>query len=153
MSKKNNSTATDIATVELRDVTSADDIASIQDRVIEPVDVPEWGLRVYVKSLSAREKEKYVDSIRVTKGKGRNATQEVVLEESSAKLVVMCACDKNGKKLFNMSHVKMLADKSGKAMQRLVDKASELNGLSDDAEEDAKNDLASGEASDGSNID
>lgn len=138
---------------ELKDIT-ADDVRQSKDIVIEPVDVPEWGGRVYVRTLSGREKEKYLESVRKTIGKGRNATEKVILEESSAKLVAACTCDKTGRLIFTVKDVPMLASKSSKALDRVVEKASQLNGLDDEAEEAAKNDSpASLETSDDSNTD
>lgn len=126
---------------ESRELT-ATDIIDADDVVIERVEVPEWGGHIYVRSMEAATKERYIDSIRKTVGKGKNATTEVVLEKSSAKLVSLSACNKNGELLFNLGMVNVLAKKNSAAMQRVVNVAARLNGLSDDADEDSKNDSA-----------
>lgn len=121
---------------------SAQQIIEAKDRVIRRVPVPEWGGAVYVRSMSSGEKEKYISSVRRRVGKGRNVSEEIVLEESSAKLAQQTLCDKNGTLLFSAAQVKLLSARSAKAMQRVVDAAAELNGLDEDAEEQAKNDSA-----------
>lgn len=137
---------------ELPDLT-ASAIIEKQDRVIKRIAVPEWGGAIYVRSMSSSEKEKYIASVRRKVGKGRNASEEIVLEESSAKLVQQTACDKRGVLLFSAAQVKVLAGKSAKAMQRVVDAAAELNGLDDEAEAESKNDSARQTASGDSNTD
>ncbi len=132
---------------------SADDIIAAQDIVIERVEVPEWGGHIYVRAMTAAARERYIESVRKTEGKGRNAVEKIQLEDSSAKLVQNTACNKLGSLLFTSAHIKKLAAKSSKAMQRVVDAASRLNGLDDDAEQEAKNVLAKSDQTEGSNTD
>jgi hypothetical protein len=136
----------------LKDLT-AQDIIEAKDRVMRRIAVPEWGGAVWVRSMSSGEKEKYIKSVRRTIGKGRNATEEIVLEESSARLAQMTLCDSKGILLFNAGQIKMLSTRSAKAMQRVVDAAAELNGLDEAAEEESKNDSARPEVSEDSSTD
>jgi hypothetical protein len=124
---------------EMKDLT-AQDILAVQDIKVVPVDVPEWGGRVYVRSMSGTTRERYVESIREIKGKGKKQEIKILLIESGAKLAQQTMCDKDGNLLFTPQQVRELGEKSSAALQRVIDKAAELNGLSDDAEEDAKND-------------
>jgi hypothetical protein len=111
-----------------------DAILAAVDITVEKVDVPEWGGVVYVKALSGTDRERYLDSIHVTKGRGKHATREVVLQQASAKLAVLAICDEQGTRLFTDADVEALGKKSAKALQRVVDAAAKLNGLSDDEE-------------------
>lgn len=115
-----------------------------------PVSVPEWGETVYVKAMTGLQKEKYVESIRKVTGAGKKQKVEMVLQQSGARLVVQTCCDEHGALLFTAEDVEWLAQKSAIALQRVIDAASKLNGLGDDAEDDAKNDSASETAIDGS---
>lgn len=129
------------AVEELKELTAAD-ILSAKDRVIRPVPVPEWGGKVYVRSLSGTEREKYLESIREIRGRGKKQDVRIILAESSAKLAQQTICDKDGKQLFSIGQIKELGEKSSKALQRVVDASADLNGFNEDAEDDAKNDSA-----------
>lgn len=130
---------------EMLDLT-AELILAAQDIVVKPVDVPEWGGRVYVRGLSGTAKERYLDSLRVIEGRGRKQNIKVNLIEAGAKLLVETLCDKQGTLLFTRFQIDALGKKSSKALQRCIDAASELNGLADDSEDDAGN--ASGSTTD-----
>lgn len=128
-------------------------IIEAKDRVIKRVAVPEWGGAIYVRSMSSGEKERYIKSVRRKIVSGANITEEVVLEESSARLAQMTICNKAGELMFNQAQIKVLTGKSAKAMQRVVDAAAELNGLDEAAENEAKNVLAHLTANDDSSTD
>lgn len=144
---------------EPRDL-SLDDIYAAHDITINPVDVPEWGGRVYVRTMSGTQKEKYVESIRKVVGSGKKKDVQWVLQESSAKLVALTMCRKDGTLMIPPTEpeasrnqmIKKLGAKSNVALGRVVDAASKLNGLSDEGDEEAKNDLpATTETTDSSN--
>lgn len=136
-------------------------VVSLRDRIRakqdlatpEPVEVPEWGETVYVKAMTGLQKEKYVESIRKVTGAGKKQKVEMVLQQSGARLVVQTCCDADGVLLFTPADVAWLSEKSAVALQRVIDAASRLNGLNDEAEDDAKNDSASATATDGSSTD
>ena len=121
---------------------TASDIIKADDVYVERVDVPEWGGHIFVKLMSGTEKEAYVDSVRQLVGVGKTASYKFILKGSGAKLVAATACDDNGKRIFRDEDVEALGRKSHKAMRRVIDAAGRLNGLSDDADDDAKNDSA-----------
>ena len=121
---------------------SAADILSHNDIIISRVDVPEWGGFVHVRAMSGTQRERYLESIREVKGKGKNQDVKILLVESSAKLAQQTICDKDGNLLFTGSQIKQLGEKSSKALQRVVDASAKLNGFDAEAEEEAKNDLA-----------
>jgi hypothetical protein len=121
---------------------SAADILALNDIVISKVDVPEWGGHVYVRGMSGTQRERYLESIRDVKGKGKNQDVRIMLVESSAKLAQQTICDKDGALLFSIHQIKQLGEKSSKALQRVVDASAKLNGFSDESEEEAKNDSA-----------
>jgi hypothetical protein len=125
-----------------------DDILSADDIRIEQVDVPEWGGTVYIRTLTGLQRERYVESIRRTVGHGKKQSVEIVLQQSGAKLAAQTLCDESGKLLFTEADIPALARKSARALQRVIDASARLNGLDDEAENDAKNDSASRVAAD-----
>lgn len=141
-------------------VLSADQILAAEDIGIEAVDVPEWGGTVYVRAMTALQRERYLDSMRKVIGEGAKATVKTILAFGSAKLVALTVCDQNGNLLFDTSPetVQKLALKSAKAMERVVDVSARLNNLDEDEEKKKKADGKNGsavltETSDGSAID
>jgi hypothetical protein len=127
-------------------------ILGSKDIKIEQVEVPEWDLPfpLYVKALTGREREEYFESIRRITGKGKNKDIDIITVESSAKLASRCMCLEDGTKIFTDADVPQLAEKSAKALERVVNVSARLNGLDDDAKDDVKN-VSSGTQVSGSN--
>lgn len=122
---------------------TGDDIFNADDIIVERVEVPEWGGHVFVRTLSAEQKEKYIESIRKITGRGKKQNVEIILQKSSAKLAVETLCRADGTLLYpngSMSTIERLAAKSAKALSRVVDAAAKLNGLADDSEDEAGKD-------------
>lgn len=121
-------------------------VLSAQDIKIEPVPTPEWpdvnGF-IFVRSLSARSKEVFLDSlssVQISKtGTGANVDMKVFKMQSGIKLVAMTACDESGELLFTLEDVQALGDKNAEALQRVIDATGDLNGFSDKARTAAKN--------------
>lgn len=137
-------------------------ILSAEDMVIEPVPTPEWPSvdgSVFVRSLTLPERSKYLALIRsfvkrdevqaaLIKPEAQLAAAEgQVLNEardlSGVHLVVAATCDAQGQGIFMLGDVEILAEKSWAALNRCVDAAARLNGLSKKAMETVKNDSPS----------
>jgi len=111
------------------------DILAKKDLPRELVSVPEWDGEVYVRGLSAAELDRYQTSMLQQRGKNRVTN----LENVRSKLVVLCAVDEDGKRLFEDGDMKALSEKSGSAVNRLFEVAQKLCGLgSDDVAEMAE---------------
>jgi hypothetical protein len=126
-----------------REMTVAELAAAIlaeRDINIVPVETPEWPSvngQLYVRTMSGSDRERYIESIRKTEGAGRKATIKVLLAESGAKLAVRTLCNKDGKLLFANTPdvISALGEKSAMALQRVIDKAADINGLGDEDKE------------------
>ena len=121
----------------MKDLT-AEDILNANDEVVEPVEVPEWGGRVWVRGLTGAERDQFEQSI--VQGRGRSQT--INLKNFRAKLVAAAAVKSqtNKERLFtHPSHVERLSGKSARALERVFEKAQELAGLkNEDVEEMTK---------------
>jgi len=96
------------------------------DLDIKKVPVPEWGGDVYVRGLTARERDHFEMSI----GAAAN------LENLRARLVVLTLCTDDGERLFKDSDAIELGKKNAQVMNRLFDVARQMSGMSDqDVEE------------------
>ncbi len=107
------------------------------------VDVSELGpagekTEVWVRPMTAREKDEWQMSMVSGKGKRRTLDQS----DMSAKLAVRVCCNENGELIFGADDWKWLTEKSGKALTQIFDAAAKLNGFAqadEDKEELLKN--------------
>ena len=99
-----------------RRVLSAADILSAPDFKLSPVDMPEWGGTVHVRSLSLKG---LIGFQRIA----GDAAAGKVSAEDIAQLVAASACNPDGSPLFTAEEAAQLVNRDGKAMQRLFSAA------------------------------
>lgn len=108
-------------------------ILSLDDLEREPLEIPEWGQTVYVRVMTAGERE----ALEVAVFESRTRREALVYR---AHLAVASVCDDKGELLFTPADVPALAKKSGKALMRIAAAAEKLNALTEATVEDkAKN--------------
>lgn len=118
----------------LPDLTSGQVISSA-DRTIEAVDVPEWGGRVYVRSMMGDERDAFdVAGIEAREEFGENKS----MLGYRARLVAYTCCDAEGKLLFAPHQAGMLGQKNSAALNRIVRAAQRINKIGADEEADEK---------------
>ena len=111
-------------------------IKEIDDNEQEAVHVPEWDVTVFVRGLTARERDRFEASVVVGSGKDT----KVKMENARARLVVMSTYDEDGKKVFSTDDIGWLGEKSARALERIFKVAMRLSGLTEeDMEELEKN--------------
>ena len=110
-------------------------ILEAKDLPTETVDVPEWGGQVIVRTLTGEERDQYESSMFEVVGDG--ASREVIpkMENLRATLAALSIVDEDSKRMFDVSEVHLLGQKSAAALDRVFDVAKRLSGLS---EEDVK---------------
>jgi len=94
-------------------ILAADDLRHIE------VDVPEWGGSVRIRTMTARERQKYQGMVADAKGKMPGNFVE--------QYVSVCAVDAENKPLFTSDDLAKLGDKSAVALTRVFEAAIELN--------------------------
>lgn len=115
---------------------SKEQILAIRDIKIEEFYVPEWDGSIYIKTMTAEERDKFEEAIFI-KDSGKRKTD---LSGLRAKLCAFVICDEEGKRLFSDAEVEALGKKSGAALTRIFEKAQEISSMrEDDIEEMAKN--------------
>jgi hypothetical protein len=97
---------------------SKESILSVQDLPKELVDVEQWGGSVWVRGMTAGERDMFEDKIR-TEG----------MKNLRALMASMTIIDEDGKRMFTDKEVKGLAGKSAEALDKVVEVASKLSGL------------------------
>jgi len=119
-------TATAVAELPLlEDAASVLDLPDLQD---ELVDVPEWGYRLRVRSLTGTERDAFEISLLESRGKSR----EVNLRNMRAKLVAASVRKVDDSRVFTDGQVEALGKKNAAALQRVFRVAQRLSGLAED---------------------
>lgn len=113
---------------------SRDAILGAPDLKTIPVDVPEWGGRVYVRSLSGREREQI--EYRQVQDRESNDPKR----NFRGLILAYCLADAAGKPLFTPADAEMLGAKAAKPVEKVFEAAIKLNGFgAADVEELEKN--------------
>ena len=96
---------------------------------------------VFVRQMTAHEKNNWEISQMKKTGVGKKATYDVTLEDFRAKLAVNCICDDKGDLLFTVDDVSKLSkNMSAATLEKIVNVAQRLNAITDeDKEEMVKN--------------
>lgn len=117
-----------------------DQILESNDLTSEPVEVPEWGGGVLVRTMTGTDRDAFEDSLFSVDASGK-ASRDV--SNLAVKLLTMTIVDDAGNRLFAPTDVAMLGRKSAAAIARVYAVASRLNGIGAKAEDDAvKNSVA-----------
>lgn len=97
-----------------------------------PVDLPELGGRVFVREMTAAERDQFDEGIRDDSGKLRDGYR--------AQLVAATVCDADGKLLFRPEQAAELAGRGASLVVKLARVAARVNALTAEAVEEAKKD-------------
>ena len=116
---------------------SRSDIFAVDDSSHEDVEVPEWGGTVRVKALTGRERIEYERSIVEQRGTKLRLT----LADANSRLVQLASVDEQGQRLFSRADIEALSGKSAAALNRVVEVARRLAGLSDEDMEELVEDF------------
>lgn len=103
-----------------------DRILAADDQPLVPVDVPEWGVRVWVKPMSAAQRDAFEAAVSDDNG---------VIDKTNfrANLVVRCVVDPETKaRVFQTEDAKMLGTKNALPVGRIFDAAAKSSGLTPD---------------------
>jgi hypothetical protein len=109
-------------------------ILAFDDLPRESVEV--WGDSVWVRCMTAKERDEFESSVLVTKGKNTELNRKNI----RAQLVIRTTVDEKGKRVFTNDDVDAVGGKSSKEIDKIFEVASRLSGLSQkDVEELAGN--------------
>lgn len=134
-----------------RILTASDILTAADMPPPERVEVPEWGGAVFVRTLTAGERDRVEKAMLdarppepKSKGKDKDKADEPrpapIPPNFRGLLVSLTACDEQGTRLFTDADVEKLSKKSAAAMSRVFDVAMRLSGFTDaDVEDLQKN--------------
>lgn len=98
-----------------------EDILRSVGHAVEPVEVPEWGGTVYLRTLTAGE----LLALNATAHEDASTPSPPMI----ARLLVACLCDESGKRLLTDADAAALESKPAPILYRLYRVAGRLNGL------------------------
>jgi hypothetical protein len=113
---------------------SRDAILAADDLEKELVSVPEWGGDVWVRCMTATERDEWEASVVTMDNKGQNPKAD--LRNIRAKLVVRCVIDEAGVRVFGEEDTVALGAKSAAALDRLYAVAARLSKISKEDEKE-----------------
>ena len=100
------------------------------------VPVPELGGSVYVKGMTAKDRSRFETQFQLSSGKSNTRK----LKEIRERLVIACLCDEEGVLLLQDSDVDAVGSQPAAVVERIVDAAQKVCGMSNnDVEDLAKN--------------
>ncbi len=105
-------------------------ILAVQDVQPVAVEIPEWGGTVYVRPMSAGERDRWEGDLLERSEKRKEGVAKAV-ENLRAVFLSKCLCDQDGKLLFGPDDIEALSGKSYRAVDRAYEAAQSLNGLSE----------------------
>ncbi|HSX49940.1 MAG TPA: hypothetical protein VLF09_03220 [Cellvibrio sp.] len=114
-----------------------DSILGASDRIAGFVDIPEWGGRVYIGTLTVAQRAKFLDAIGRLGGGGDPVEQGLKYFRSQVELISSGVVGADSEALFTDQDVERLATKSPAIVGRVYDQIVRLNGFSVVATEEA----------------
>ena len=128
MAKEKSSADQTLTAAELRR-----QIFAIDDRPLVPVKA--WGLQLYVRPLTNRQRAELERAVVRNAGTRR---QEIDTRGFNERVVVYGTCDESGNPIFTEEDVLALSAKSAKEGSALAEKILEISGMGKDSGEDLK---------------
>jgi hypothetical protein len=107
----------------------------------ELVDVSQWipEGQVRIRVMSAGAHDAYEKSLISVKVSGNKVTQEPNLDNQTAKLLVHCICDVEGRLHYATKDIEQVGKMNGDMLRHIHKAAVQLNGLNKSIEDIAKN--------------
>lgn len=120
-------------------------ILESDDLTREVVDVPEWGVKVEVRSLTSGDRNRLL-STAIKEG-----SSNLDMEKYTADLVILTTFDpESGNKVFEKADRDALNKKNSAAVDRIFSTAARLAGLADNSIEQAKETFETAQSDDSS---
>ena len=103
-----------------------DAILQARDARVQKLHVPEWGGDVYIRVMSADDRDDIMSQFR----------DGVSFAQAHARFAAKVLCDKDGGRLFSDDELAKLGGKSGLVLERIWEAAAPLNGIGGEAIEE-----------------
>lgn len=104
---------------------------------LKKVDVPEWGLAVFIRPLTVLEHARLAD-LGAKYERGSNVDR---MKNGTMRLVQWSVCDEEGNPLFETADIEALMNKPTSAFLRLQDEILALSGMTGESRKELENNL------------
>jgi hypothetical protein len=106
-------------------------IFGADDRPVEMVDVPEWGMRVRVRGMSAQQRIAFSEGLPMLPLKSGEKEEEQKVDNRLFKpyMLTYCIVNKDGQPMFKPSDAERLLTRNVAAIDRLYEVAERLCGM------------------------
>lgn len=112
----------------LKSKLTKEQILAAQDCAPVAVETPEWGGTIYVRPMTAAERDRYTIVSARLAGRGREIDPSEYTD-LTLRLLALTICDEEGKLVFSEADIKLLAAKSGEVVDRVFRVAQSVNGI------------------------
>ena len=110
-------------------------ILQTDDLPKELIEIPEWNASVWVRGLTATERDNWEKSFLERRGSQLQTNLER-FSNARARLCATCICNEQGERLFKDNQIEALGNKSAQALDRIFKVAQRLSGITkEDVEE------------------
>lgn len=113
-------------------------IKQAEDIAREPVEVPEWGVTVWVRTLSGDDRDAFEHWVAVRRQEADGERDRFDARGFRAMVAIFSTTDEAGNRLFTTADADWLGQKSGEALDRIFTAADRLSGFSGSAKETAR---------------
>jgi len=120
-------------------ILTKDAILGVTDYQVQEVEVPEWGGKVLMRTLSGKGRDEFESNV-TSKTQGN----KVDVRGLKALLLSLVIVDEAGEPLFTQKDLDALNNKSSEVITRLFEVASKMNGIGEEAVEQAEKNSESG---------
>jgi hypothetical protein len=115
-------------------------IAGANDIEVRQEEVPEWGVTLELRAFSLDARSGFIDAMGVGQHENDEQVKGAMKRMYPAMLIAACHDPETGAPVFTEEDVPMLLGKNGKVVDRLGDVIMKMNGMTEDAVEEAKKD-------------
>lgn len=109
---------------------SAAEILDKKDYTIEPIEVPEWGENLFIKSVTGEQREEIE-----VKSQGLRRDPEKY-KGLKARCVIYGLCNVDGENIFVDAHLEKLAKKDGRILDEVSQTILKLSGMTEEEVKD-----------------
>ena len=105
-------------------------IFTAQDIKFEPMEIEEWGVTIWVKSLTQKERSEALEASRI------DSDDELKRGENFQMAILIAGIrDKDGNQVFTKADIELLRAKNASVLDRITRKITELSGFGAEMEE------------------
>ena len=101
-------------------------ILAARDVPARELDVPEWGGKLRLRAMTGVDRDEYMTALAAAQKAGEEGQR---WHRLMALLVVLCAVDDRGERLFVRDDVASLAEKSAAVLERISSEVQAVNAL------------------------